>query len=142
MKYVYPAIFTPDPQLKGYYVAEFPDIEAAVTQGKNFSDARTMAKDVLSLALMRLEDSKKRIPAPTAPTNIKVDDDQSVELIDVDTDAYRKIFRSGHALHNVWYSPIKKCDFFIRKDTDDIVCKRVARILAKVSGANLNKYYE
>ena len=141
MKYIYPAIFTPDPQLEGYYVVEFPDIEAAVTQGKNFSDARCMAEDVLNLALMNMERNGRKIPKPTAPTSIQVDGDKSVVLIDADTDAYRKIFRSGRALHEVWYSPITKRDFFTPKEDDD-VCQYAAELVSKISGVDLSKLYD
>ncbi len=142
MRYIYPAIFTPDKELEGYYVVEFPDIEAAVTQGKNFSDARCMAKDVLSLALMNMERGGRKIPNPTAPTSIQVDGGEIVMLIDADTDAYKKIFRSGRSRHEVWYSPITERNFFVIKDNDDDVCKRLAQILAKISGVNLSKLYE
>ena len=65
MRYIYPAIFTPAEELKDYYVVEFPDIDAAVTQGKNFSDAYRMAEDVLNLVLMTMENEGEEIPAPT-----------------------------------------------------------------------------
>ena len=66
MRYVYPAIFTPVAELENYYVVEFPDLEAAVTQGKNFSDAYSMAEDVLNLVLMTMENYGEEIPKPTA----------------------------------------------------------------------------
>ena len=142
MNYIYPAIFTPDKELEDYYVVEFPDIDVAVTQGENFSDAYRMAEDVLNLVLMTMENEDEEIPAPTALENIKVDGDKLVGLVEADTDAYRKIFRDGFACHDVWYSPITERKFFVLKDDDEEVCKHAAELLAKVSGVNLGKFYE
>ena len=142
MKYVYPAIFTPDKKLNDYYVVEFPDIDAAVTQGKNFSDAYRMAEDVLNLALMTLENDGEEIPAPTSFENIYVDADRLVGLVEADTDAYRKIFREECSCHEVWYSPLTARKFFILKFNEEELCCRVAEILTKVSGVNLEKFYD
>ena len=141
MRYVYPAIFTPAEELENYYVVEFPDIEAAVTQGKNFSDAYNMAEDILNLVLMTMENYAEEIPKPTALENVKVDGDKIVGLVEADTDAYRKIFREGLARHEIWYSPIVDGRFFVLKDDEEEVCKRVAELLEKISCVNLNKFY-
>ena len=138
MRYVYPAIFTPDEELKDYYAVEFPDIEVAVTQGKNFSDAYRMAKDVLNLVLMTMEDDGEEIPAPTAFDAIKVADDKITGLVEADTDAYRKIFHDGNSRHEIWYSPVVERKFFLLKDDDEEVCKLTAARLAKVSGVKLS----
>lgn len=139
MRYIYPAIFTPDAELKDYYVVEFPDLEVAVTQGKNFSDAYCMAEDVLNLTLMTMENEIGEIPNPTALKDIKVDCDRLVGLVEADTDSYRKIFREGLARHEVWYSPITERKFFVLKDDEEEVCKRAAELISKISGVNVKE---
>lgn len=138
MHYVYPAIFTPDAELENYYVVEFPNLEAAVTQGKNFSDSYSMAEDVLNLVLMTMENYGEEIPKATALENINADGDKIVKPVEADTDAYRKIFREGSTRHEVWYSPIVDRRFFVLKDDAEDVCKRVAEILSKISGVNVS----
>ena len=142
MNYIYPAIFTPDKELEDYYVVEFPDIDVAVTQGENFSDAYRMAEDVLNLVLMTMENEGEEIPVATALESIDVDGDKIVGLIEADTAAYRKTFQDGLSCHDVWYSPITERKFFVLKDDDREVCKYAAKLLSKVSGVNLGKFYE
>ena len=47
--YVYPAIFTPEPE-GGYYI-HFPDIENCFTCGKDIKDGMLMAEDALALVV-------------------------------------------------------------------------------------------
>ena len=141
MRYVYPAIFAPDFELEGYYTVEFPDIEVAITQGKNFSDAYRMAEDILNLVLMKMENEGEKIPEPTALENVKVNDDKFVGLVEADTDTYRKIFHKGLGCHEVWYSPITKRKFFVIKDGDEELCKRVGELISKISGVKLNGFW-
>ncbi|MBR4642294.1 MAG: type II toxin-antitoxin system HicB family antitoxin [Selenomonadaceae bacterium] len=139
MRYVYPAIFTPDTELENYYVVEFPDIEVAVTQGKNFSGAYHMAEDVLGLALMTMENEDAKIPKATDLKSIEVDDDKIVGLVETDTCAYRKIFDKERNLHEAWYSPITERKFFVIKSNDDEeLCERLLELLSKVSGVNVS----
>lgn len=137
-KYTYPAIFTPDKELLGYYVAEFPDIDSAVTQGKNFSQAYKMAEDVLNLSLMTLENDGDKIPAPTKFELIESDEDKIIGLVEADTDAYRKNFHDGLSYHDIWFSPVTGRRFFVLKDDDEEVCGRVEAILRKISGVTAN----
>jgi predicted RNase H-like HicB family nuclease len=91
MRYVYPAIFTPDEELTDYYIVEFPNFDVAVTQGKNFSEAYQMDEDILNLVLMTMENNGEKIPKPCSLKDINVDGDKIVGLLEADTDAYRKI---------------------------------------------------
>lgn len=87
MKYVYPAIFTPE---DGGYTAKFPDFDSCYTQGDDLADAFEMAQDVLALTLYRME--REHVPIPT-PSNIKeicTADPAFASLVNSDTFAYRK----------------------------------------------------
>ena len=85
MKYVFPAILTPDGE--GYSV-EFPDVEGAVTCGDTLLEALEMAKDALSLVLMDMEDNGEAIPAATK--SILPNGNEIVSLVVADVDAYRR----------------------------------------------------
>ncbi len=90
MKYIYPAIFTLDND--NTYSIRFPDLDGCYTEGENLENAYFMAQDVLNLMLWTLEDTKKDIPAPSNPKDIKVDENSFITLISADTLAYRKLY--------------------------------------------------
>lgn len=87
MKYVYPAVLTPDGD---WYMVEFPDIENCFTQGKDLCDALEMAQDVLNLMLMTMEDDKATIPAASDVADIHGGEGAIVTLVSADTTEYRK----------------------------------------------------
>lgn len=87
MKYVYPAILTPD---DGQYSVRFPDVEGALTHGNILTEAVEMAEDALSLMLVHLEDEKKPLPKSSNPNDLKKGKDDIVTLIHADTDEYRR----------------------------------------------------
>ena len=60
MKYVYPAVFTPEDN--GQFSVYFPDLEGCYTSGDNLWDAIYMAEDVLAMTLVSYEDKAKIIP--------------------------------------------------------------------------------
>lgn len=93
MKYVYPSIFTPVEDLSGYYFVQFPDIETAVTQGKNLDDARKMAIEILNLALIEMENDGEKIPTATDFKFFKVNNGAVVEEIQADTDNFRELLK-------------------------------------------------
>ena len=62
--YVYPAIFTPEPE-GGYYI-HFPDIENCFTCGKDIKDGMLMAEDALAL-IVYTDYEETGLPAPRAP---------------------------------------------------------------------------
>ena len=56
----YFAVF--EPAEKGGYNVSFPDFPGCVTFGKDFEEAKKMAKDVLELWLEELASQKQEIP--------------------------------------------------------------------------------
>ncbi len=60
----YFAIF--DPAEEGGYNVSFPDFPGCVTFGRNFEEARAMAREALELWLEELTESKEYIPIHSA----------------------------------------------------------------------------
>lgn len=89
-KYVFPAIFTPEK--KGGYSIAFPDVECCYTQGKDMADGIEMAQDALCLMLYDMEESGKKIPAPSDIKSVKCGADDIVTMIYCDTLEYRIYF--------------------------------------------------
>ena len=81
---IYPVVFTPE-QVGGYSVF-VPDLESN-TQGDTLAEAIEMARDVIGLMCMDMEDDGKALPAPSAPADVQVKDGEFVSLVDVDVDA-------------------------------------------------------
>ena len=54
-----------DPAREGGFNVSFPDFPGCVTFGKNFEEAKRMAKEVLELWLEELQASKEEIPVKT-----------------------------------------------------------------------------
>ena len=88
MKYIYPAIFTEEAD--GVLV-EFPDLPSCYTDGATVEEAFENAEDALALSLWHLEESRTKIPAPSAPKNLAVPGDAFVALIKADTLPVRKL---------------------------------------------------
>ena len=85
MKYVYPVIFTPE----GIdYNVVVPDLPGCVTFGKNLPDAIQMARDAMSMWLCDAENNMEAIPSASA--NIMCNEGGFVNLVDCDTDIYRR----------------------------------------------------
>lgn len=89
-RYVYPAVFTDEGD--GKYSINFPDLEGCYTCGDSLSDGIFMAEDVLSLVLYDYEKRKMAIPEPSKPTEIRLEENEFVNLIAVDTLGYQKKF--------------------------------------------------
>ena len=87
MKYVYPAVFYPEGD--GSYSILFPNFKGCVTQGDNLYDALFQAQDSLNFWLDYLEEESKPIPPPTPLKEIAIEENQFVNLIRADTDAWR-----------------------------------------------------
>lgn len=92
MKYVYPAVFTPEDN--GMYSVNFPDLEGCYTCGDTLEDGIEMAEDVLALVLYGYEKEDRAIPAPSERTQIKVKGKEFVNYIACDTLAYRKMYNN------------------------------------------------
>lgn len=86
MKNSYPIILTPD---EIGYVVYIPDFDAN-TQGDTLTEAIEMARDVIGLMGIDLEDDKKEIPAPSLASQIKAVEGALVSLVDVDFGEYRR----------------------------------------------------
>ncbi|MCI6653313.1 MAG: type II toxin-antitoxin system HicB family antitoxin [Ruminococcus sp.] len=88
MKLVYPAIFSPLEEKKGYCVT-FPDLPGAVTEGDTLADALEMAVNCAGLwVLDELEDGNE-VPKASEPSNITLESkDDFINLIVLDVDAY------------------------------------------------------
>lgn len=71
----------------GFYV-HIPDFNVG-TQGKSIAEAMEMARDVIGLMGIDLEDDNKLIPEPNS-TVVNAEKDDIVTLVDVDFSAYRK----------------------------------------------------
>ncbi len=86
MKYVYPAVFTPEE--KGQFSVYFPDLEGCYTSGDNLGDAIYMAGDVLAMTLVSYEDKGFSIPA--ASEKLPLEEGEFQNYIACDTEIYRR----------------------------------------------------
>ena len=89
MKYVYPAVFTPEEN--DLYSVDFPDLHNCFTSGKGLAEALEMAQDVLCMTLYDLEEAKQPVPQPSALSEIEHEEDEFVSLVSCDTLTYRKL---------------------------------------------------
>ena len=89
MEYRYYSVFT---QEKDYIDITFPDLKGCITFGDNLEQALHMSKDALEVYLLVLEDEKMSIPKPSTYQELqaKLDDNQQLQLINVDTDFIRR----------------------------------------------------
>jgi predicted RNase H-like HicB family nuclease len=72
-RYIFPAVFEKG-ENKGYTVT-FPDLPGCITEGDTVEEALRMAKEALELHLYGMEEDGDTIPTPTAPENIKTDNE-------------------------------------------------------------------
>ena len=85
MKTAYPVKFT---RLDDGYMVYVPDMDA-YTQGDSLTEAIDMARDVIGLMGIDMEDEKKSLPEPNSKAqNVEAGD--TVTLVDVDFTEYRK----------------------------------------------------
>lgn len=90
-KYVYPAIFTPEPE--GYSI-NFPDFESCYTSAPTLEEGMEMAADVLCLTLYGLEEEGKPIPVASDLRSMKTAGEEFVSLVRCDTIEYRRFYDS------------------------------------------------
>ena len=86
MRYVYPAVFTPEEN--GQFTVNFPDLESCYTCGDDLVDALYMAEDVLAMTLVSYENNSTPIPTPSK--KLSLEDSEFQNFIACDTDSYRK----------------------------------------------------
>ncbi len=80
-KYIFPCIISYSNEDDTFYV-NFPNLEECFTDGKDFKEAISNAKDVLGLVLYEREKLGIEIPDPTT-TFIKTKDNESISYIEV-----------------------------------------------------------
>ena len=91
MKYIFPAIFSFEPNTAETYNVYFPDLPGCNTFGDSLREAFDMAEDALSLVLWSKEEDGETIPSPTPMKDIKVKGSDFVNLIAADTVEYGKV---------------------------------------------------
>lgn len=101
MKYVYPAIFTPN-ELGGYSV-EFPDFPVGGTDGDNLEDAIYMASEFLELAIEGETELGHKLPKSS--TDLKVGKDQKVLYLAVDANSEDALVPSKDAAQMLSVTP-------------------------------------
>ena len=79
-RYFYPAVFTYE---EGQEIAvTFPDLDVA-TSGTDQNDALLSARELLGCVLCGLEEDGEEIPAPSQIQSVTLEENESVQLVDV-----------------------------------------------------------
>ena len=84
----YPAIFH-EAEEGGFWIT-FPDIPECMTQGDDMQHAYEMAVDALGLAITSREEEHMKIPVPSNPTQIVIEDNAFCVVVEFDMLAYKK----------------------------------------------------
>ena len=90
MKYVYPAIFTPEEE---NILVSVPDLPGLHTFGNSMADAIFMAQDAIEMWLWDAENSGEAIPPASSQKKIAKlckSPGQVVSMVAADTDEYRR----------------------------------------------------
>ena len=91
MKYVYPAVFSPD---EGKILVSVPDLPGLNTFGDDLPEALYMAKDAIEMWLWDAENKHEEIPVPSAISAMGQyyeTPDDFASLVAADTDEYRRL---------------------------------------------------
>lgn len=100
MKLVYPAIFTPCIEKKGYTV-EVPDFPGCVTEGDSLADAIEMGIDAASGWILDEMEDGNTYPAASDYSSIHADGESFVNLLVLDMDAYAEKYGSKAVRKNI-----------------------------------------
>ena len=102
MKLVYPAIFTPCIERKGYTVV-VPDLPGCVTEGQDLLDAIEMGVDAASGWILGELEEGNNIPAPTLRNeDIKLEEaDSFISMLVLDIDAYAEKYGEKTVRKNI-----------------------------------------
>ena len=84
----YPAIFHKAEE-GGFWIS-FPDLPECLTEGNDMTQAYEMAVNALGLALTSREIENEPIPEPSAPSDIIVEKDSFLVVVEFDILAYKK----------------------------------------------------
>ena len=87
-KLFYPAVFH-EAEEGGFWIT-FPDFPGCFSQGESMEKAYEMAMDALGLCISDMEKEKTALPTPTKPTEILLENNAAVIIIEFDLDAYRR----------------------------------------------------
>ena len=82
MKYIYPAIFTPN---EDAIFVDFPDIPHCCANGATIEEAFENAENALALTLYEMEKEKRKILPPTSIDKLKVPAGSYAALVKADT---------------------------------------------------------
>ena len=102
MKLVYPAIFTPCIERKGYTVV-VPDLPGCVTEGQDLLDAIEMGVDAASGRILGELEEGNNIPTPTLrKEDIKLEEaDSFISMLVLDIDAYAEKYGEKTVRKNI-----------------------------------------
>ena len=102
MKLVYPAIFTPCIERKGYTVV-VPDLPGCVTEGQDLLDAIEMGVDAASGWILGELEEGNNSPAPTLrKEDIKLEEaDSFISMLVLDIDAYAEKYGEKTVRKNI-----------------------------------------
>lgn len=93
-RYFYPAVFTYEPEQE--IAVDFPDLKCA-TSGINDDDALLSARELLGCVLNGLEEDSEVIPDPTPLSEVEIQQNERVVLVDV----YMPSVRMAHVNRSV-----------------------------------------
>lgn len=89
MKRVYPAIFHKSDDKIPYFV-EVPDL-GAMTQGTSLENAIEMAREVICIYIIELQEKGEAIPPASDIGDLKIDDESAIiSFVDADIEAYKR----------------------------------------------------
>lgn len=86
MKYAYPIVLTPSQE---GYIVYIPDFSIN-TQGSDIPDAMFMARDAIGLTGVDMQDDGETLPQPSSFRTITHEENETITLVDVDFDEYRR----------------------------------------------------
>lgn len=87
-KLFYPALFHTAEE-GGFWIS-FPDFPECLTEGDDMEEAYEMAVEALGLCISDMENEKMPLPKATLPSDVEVEKDAMVVIIEFDMAAYKR----------------------------------------------------
>jgi len=97
MKTAYPIVISKG---KKFLIVSVPDCEID-TQGENLVDAIEMARDAISIWCVCQQDEGRLLPEPSDLSTVANNPGDTVTLVDVDVDAYRRTLENRTVRKNL-----------------------------------------
>lgn len=99
---VYPIIISKK-DADGFHLVTVPDLYeyGTGTQGEDMADAMQMARDFIGSICTMLEDEGKALPEPTPYEKIRCATEDTVTMVDIDLDEYRRATDMRSVCRNV-----------------------------------------